>query len=129
MFTQLRFAHKIIITAAGLLILTLTVSNTYHYFKINVQTETNLERGINEIASSVSGNIANWLNSKLQIVNAIAQSTRESSDSATILAAVQQADVAGLFKNTYVGVERTGQFIVDDVSIKLPDDFDARQRP
>ena len=75
MFSQLKFAHKIIITAAVLLILTLTVSNTYHYFKINEQTETNLERGINEIARSVSGNIANWLNSKLQIVNAIAQST------------------------------------------------------
>ncbi|WDE12201.1 methyl-accepting chemotaxis protein [Thalassomonas haliotis] len=129
MFSQLKFAHKIIITAAVLLILTLTVSNAYHYLKINDQTETNLERGINEIARSVSGNIANWLNSKLQIVNAIAQSTRESSDSMTILATVQQADVAGLFKNTYVGVERTGEFIVDDVSIKLPDDFDARQRP
>ncbi|WDD99424.1 methyl-accepting chemotaxis protein [Thalassomonas actiniarum] len=129
MFSQLKFAHKIILTAAALLILTLTVSSAYHYLKINQQTETNLERGINEIARSVSGNIANWLNSKLQIVNAIAQSTRESSDSATILATVQQAQVAGLFKNTYVGVERSGEFIVDDVSIKLPDDFDARQRP
>ncbi|WP_281560812.1 methyl-accepting chemotaxis protein [Thalassomonas sp. RHCl1] len=129
MFSQLKFAHKIILTAAVLLILTLTVSSAYHYLKINEQTETNLERGINEIARSVSGNIANWLNSKLQIVNAIAQSTREGSDSATILATVQQAQVAGLFKNTYVGVERSGEFIVDDVSIKLPDDFDARQRP
>ena len=129
MFSKLKFAQKIILVAAILLILTLTVSTTSFYIKLKTQTELNLNRGINEIASSVSGNIANWLNSKLQIVTAIAQSTKRDSDSAFILASVQQAETAGLFKNTYVGVERSGEFIVDDLSINLPDDFDARQRP
>jgi methyl-accepting chemotaxis protein len=129
MALKLSFAHKIIIVAATLLILTLTVSTVTNYISLKNSTEENLNRAIDEIGSSVAGNIANWLNSKLAIVNAIADSAASNMTKAVILQRVQQATKAGSFKNAYVGIEETGEFILDDATLILPDDYDARGRP
>lgn len=129
MFSKLKFAHKINLVAAVLLVLALTVLTVRNYSAVKNEVHDNLVQGITEIASSVSGNIANWLNGKLNIVEAIAASTDAESSAEQIFDIVLQADVSGDFKNAYVGVENTGQFILDDPTIKLPPTFDARQRP
>ncbi|GHF88462.1 methyl-accepting chemotaxis protein [Thalassotalea marina] len=126
---QLKFAHKIILVSVVLLILALTASTTINYISLKQGTQTNLNRAIDEIGHSVAGNIANWLGGKLQIVQAIAQNTKSDDDTETMLDAVQQAVKSGKLKNTYIGVESTGQFILDDLTIQLPAGFDARQRP
>ncbi|MFD2165580.1 methyl-accepting chemotaxis protein [Thalassotalea euphylliae] len=129
MFAKLKFAHKINLVAAILLVFALTVLTIRNYSAVKTQIQDNLAQGISEITSSVSGNIANWLNGKLAIVNAIAQATDADSSSARISDIVVQADISGDFKNAYVGVESTGEFILDDPTVQLPADFDARQRP
>ncbi|WP_175573139.1 methyl-accepting chemotaxis protein [Thalassotalea sp. PP2-459] len=125
----LKFAHKIIAVTVFLLILALAVSTSINYFSLKQDTEDNLNRAIDEIGHSVSGNIANWLNGRLQIIEAIAENATSDDDTETMLTAVQQAVKAGDLKNTYIGVEKTGQFILDDLTIELPAGFDARQRP
>ncbi|NMP30567.1 methyl-accepting chemotaxis protein [Thalassotalea sp. M1531] len=129
MFAKLKFAHKINLVAAVLLVLALTILTIRNYSAVKSEVHENLSQGIAEISSSVSGNIANWLNGKLAIVEAIASSTEAGADSERIADIVIQADVSGDFKNAYVGVEGSGEFILDDPSIVLPEGFDARQRP
>ncbi|NQZ81652.1 MAG: methyl-accepting chemotaxis protein [Colwellia sp.] len=129
MAIKLGFAQKIIIVAASLLILILTVSTITNYISLKNNTEENLNRAIDEIGTSVSGNIANWLNSKSDIVNAIAHSAASNMDRDVILQRVQQATKAGSFKNAYVGVEESGEFILDDQDLVLPEGYDARGRP
>lgn len=126
---QFKFAHKIIAVSVVLLILALSVSTSINYISIKNDTQANLNRAIDEIGYSVTGNIANWLNGKLRIVDSIAQSTSENLETKTVLKVVQQAVKAGAFKNAYVGVESSGKFILDDEALVLPADFDARQRP
>lgn len=126
---QLKFAHKIIIISAVLLVLALLVSTTINYISLKSDTQENLNRAIDEIGYSVSSNIANWLNGKLRIVNSIAQSTSENPEANTVLKTVQQAVKSGAFKNAYVGVESSGKFILDDESLVLPEGYDARKRP
>jgi len=126
---QLKFAHKIIIVSVALLILALTTSTTINYVSLKKDTQTNLNRAIDEIGFSVAGNISNWLNGKLRIVNSIAQTTPAEPQTEEVLQAVQQAAKAGAFKSAYVGVENSGQFILDDAELVLPEGFDARQRP
>jgi len=126
---KLSFAHKIIMVAATLLILTLSISTITNYISLKNSTEENLNRAIDEIGTSVAGNIANWLNSKLAIVDAIADSAASNMTRTVIVQRVQQATKAGSFKNAYVGVEESGEFILDDESLVLPDDYDARGRP
>ena len=126
---QLKFAHKIMLVTAILVVLALTVSTSINYFSLRTNTQENLNRAIDEIGYSVSSNIANWLNARLQIIQAIAANTKAEDDSSTMLTAVKQAVEAGKLKNTYIGVERTGEFILNDENLELPPDFDARQRP
>ncbi|GLX80788.1 methyl-accepting chemotaxis protein [Thalassotalea eurytherma] len=129
MINKLKFAHKIIIVAASLLILALAISTTNHYFSVKQDTKTNLTRAITEISDSVSLNIANWLNGKLAIVESLAKSAGIDQDQVFLERSAVMADVAGDFKNSYVAIEQTGQFILDDKSIVLPADFDPRKRP
>ncbi|MAG75908.1 MAG: chemotaxis protein [Colwelliaceae bacterium] len=129
MFSKLKFAHKVNLVAAVLLVLALSILTIRNYNAVKHEVHQNLSHGITEIATSVSGNIANWLNGKLSIVKSIAQSTDANADEDRIFDIVVQADTSGDFKNAYVGVEATGQFILDDPSIQLPPTFDARQRP
>ncbi|WP_286233974.1 methyl-accepting chemotaxis protein [Thalassotalea sediminis] len=125
----LKFAHKIIAVTVLLLILALAVSTSINYFSIKQDTEDNLNRAIDEIGHSVSSNISNWLNGKLRIVESIAQTTPANPEKALVLSAVQQAAKSGEFKSAYVGVESTGEFILDDQTLALPAGYDARKRP
>jgi len=126
---QLKFAHKIILVSAALLILALTVSTTINYISLKNNTQQNLNRAIDEIGHSVAGNIANWLSARLQIITAVSVNTKIGDTSEDMGTAVRQAVSAGKLKNTYIGVEKTGEFILDDLSVELPEGFDARQRP
>ena len=126
---QLKFAHKIIAISVILLVLALSISTTINYVSLKQDTQANLNRAIDEIGQSVSSNIANWLNGKLRIVESIAQSTSATPQFDVVLQTVQQAAKAGAFKSAYIGVESTGEFILDDQALVLPDGFDARSRP
>jgi methyl-accepting chemotaxis protein len=126
---KLNFSQKIIIVATVLLLLALSVSTSINYISLKNNTQENLNRAIDEIGHSVSGNIANWLTNRLQVINAVASHLTLEDSPEDIFSAVQQAVEAGKMKNTYVGLASTGKFILDDVTIKLPADFDIRQRP
>ena len=126
---RLNFSHKIIIVATVLLLIALSVSTSINYIFLKENTQKNLNKAINEIGHSVSGNIANWLTNRLQIINAVALNIPDINRHDEIFNAVQQAVKAGKMKNTFVGIAGTGKFILDDLTIVLPDDFDIRQRP
>jgi methyl-accepting chemotaxis protein len=126
---KLNFSHKIIIVSTILLLLALSVSTSINYISLKNNTQENLNLAIDEIGHSVSGNIANWLTNRLQIIEAVALNITTDNGHDEIFKAVQQAVVAGKMKNTYVGLASTGRFILDDLAIKLPADFDIRQRP
>lgn len=126
---KLNFSHKIIIVSTILLLLALSVSTSINYISLKNNTQENLNLAIDEIGHSVAGNIANWLTNRLQIIEAVALNITTYNGHDEIFKAVQQAVVAGKMKNTYVGLASTGRFILDDLAIKLPADFDIRQRP
>lgn len=62
------------------------------------QTQTRLTLVLQEISSSVSQNIANWLNNRLEIVVSIAQGHKADDSIEQIRRRLKTADVAGNFK-------------------------------
>ncbi len=136
MISRLKFSHKIMLVGASILVLVLGAFTLNNYLSMKRQTEQELQHVLSEISLSVSQNIANWLNTKLEIVNSVSEtsatlvqaSLTDKSKESDVRHIVQIANRAGLFKNTYVGTEQ-GAFILDDESIVLPDGYDARQRP
>ncbi|TWX51045.1 methyl-accepting chemotaxis protein [Colwellia hornerae] len=126
---KLKFSHKIIMVTTVLLLIALSVSTSINYIFLKDHTQKNLNNAIDEIGRSVSGNIANWLTNRLQIIDAVALNITDINSHEEIFHAVQQAVKAGKMKNTFVGLASTGEFILDDLTIQLPEGFDIRQRP
>ena len=128
MLKSLKFTQKVIIAASLILVLVLGVFTATNFFQMSAQIRTDLQAQMQALSSSVSSNISQWLNDRMRIVRATADAYRASDDMATALAKVQQSKAAGGFKNVYYGLT-DGTFILDDTSIDLPDDYDARARP
>lgn len=128
MLASLKFTTKVTIAASLVLVLVLGLFTVNNYIAMRNQTQQQLALVLQQNSESVSQNIANWLNDKLAIVKSIAY-THQTTDPETLtLAQLNTAEVAGNFKNTYIG-KPSGVFILNDTSVVLPADFDATSRP
>lgn len=128
MFHSLKFTTKITIAASLVLVLVLGLFTVNNFISMRSQTEQQLELVLKEISQSVSQNIANWLNGKLNIVVSVADTYQPQDPESLTLMQIKQANKSGDFKNTYIG-KLDGAFVLNDPSIELPSDYDARQRP
>lgn len=128
MFQSLKFTSKVTFAASLVLVLVLFGFTLNNYVVMRSQTHEQLTSVLHEISQSVSQNIANWLNSKLAIVEGVAEVYDEGLSKQQVLNRLALADKAGNFKNVYVG-RTDGTFILDDQTIQLPADYDARSRP
>ncbi|NQZ12507.1 MAG: methyl-accepting chemotaxis protein, partial [Algicola sp.] len=95
MLSQLSFSQKIIFAASVLLVIVQISTTAANYYSLHNSTRESLDRSIAQVGSSVSANIANWLNGKLGIVVSVADSSSTAADNAAILAVVQQGRDAG----------------------------------
>ncbi|KTD91811.1 methyl-accepting chemotaxis protein [Pseudoalteromonas sp. H71] len=128
MFGALKFTTKVTIAASVVLVLVLGLFTVNNYTTLKNQTQTQLALVLQQNSESVSQNIASWLNAKLSIVNAFAQTHKPSDSNTLTLSQLNTAELAGDFKNTYIG-QSNGNFILNDQTVVLPPDFDATSRP
>ncbi|RRS08065.1 methyl-accepting chemotaxis protein [Pseudoalteromonas sp. J010] len=128
MFKALKFTTKVTVAASLVLVIVLGLFTINNFLVMRDQTQTRLTLVLQEISSSVSQNIANWLNNRLEIVVSIAQGHKADDSIEQIRRRLKTADVAGNFKNVFIGTP-DGTFVLDDPSIQLPADFDATSRP
>lgn len=128
MFKALKFTTKVTIAASLVLVLVLGLFTVNNFLVMRDQTQTRLTLVLQEISSSVSQNIANWLNSRLDIVVSVAEGHQGNDSLEQVRRRLKTADQAGDFKNVYIGTQ-DGTFILDDPSIVLPSDFNATTRP
>ena len=128
MFQTFKFTTKVTLAASLLLVTVLGLFTINNFVLLRGQTHDQLEAVLTEVSESVSRNIANWLNARLQIVKAVAAGHQASDDKATAIRRLQDARSAGNFKNVYIGTaDRT--FLLDDPAIQLPADYDPTGRP
>lgn len=122
------FSQKITIAACFILVLGLFFFSLVNYFRMQSQTHQDLQQEIAATSEAATANISNWLNGKIDLVKAVADQVEQSSDPQTITNQLTLARNGGAFNNVYYGQEN-GAFLIDDPSIELPDDYDARTRP
>ncbi|MCC5855376.1 MAG: methyl-accepting chemotaxis protein [Idiomarina sp.] len=128
MLSTLRFTHKVTLASALILVVILGAFTLVNNRIMATQTEQKLEAMLSEVSRSVALNIANWLTGKQDIVSAAASMFDSTSNETAQIQQLRLAQRSGDFKNVYFGLA-DGRFILDDPSIQLPADFDARQRP
>ena len=128
MLKKLKFTQKVIVAASAILVLVLGVFTLTNFLQMSTQTRTDLQQQMQALSDSVSNNISQWFNDRMSIVQATANVYEPSDSTARALQRVQQSKAAGNFKNVYYGLI-DGTFLLDDINIDLPDDYDARTRP
>ncbi|HAT41694.1 MAG TPA: methyl-accepting chemotaxis protein [Rheinheimera sp.] len=128
MFQAMKFTSKVTLATSLLLVMILGVFTVNNFILMRSQTQTQLEAVLNAVSEAVSHNIAGWLNGKLQIVKSVAERHQADDSNEVMLRRMQDARVAGDFKNVYIG-KAEKQFVLDDPSIQLPADYDPTIRP
>ncbi len=128
MLRSLKFTTKVTFAASLVLVFVLGLFTINNFIAMQNQTQEQLSSVLHEVSESVSQNISNWLNGKLAIVSGVAKVFTNDLSKQQVLDRLYLADQAGDFKNVYIG-RADGTFILDDQTIQLPADYDARQRP
>lgn len=123
---KLKFQQKIILLSSLILVVSFGLFAINSYIYQANKTEQNLISALDEISASVSSNIANWMNAKLNIVRAAAEQAEKTSDPNELLGIMKQGAVAGDM-DVYVGLSN-GQFILSSEA-DMPSGFDPRVRP
>ncbi|MET1256813.1 methyl-accepting chemotaxis protein [Aliikangiella maris] len=126
--SKLQFSHKLIILSSLLLVLALSASALNSYFLLKEQTQQSLTTAINQLSTTISENIADWLNAKANITNSMAIAASDDMSKEALRKVLKQGLRTGDLKNTFIGTEDK-RFIVDDESVELPSDYDPRTRP
>lgn len=128
MLSSFKFTHKVMLAVSLSIALVLGTFTLSNFLQMREQVHTDLHRQLQALSESVSQNIADWLNAKMRIIQATAEVIDPNDAQSTIMGQLSQSRIAGDFMNVYVGLP-AGTFILDDPSIELPDDYDARERP
>lgn len=126
---NLTFSQKLILLASTLLVLALAASSFNNYRLLKAKTEKDLVASILEISSATSANISDWLNQKSAIVLSMSNSLAIDLNDDAILKVLQQAQKTGDFKNTFVGMQQSKDMFLDDLAVKLPENYDPSTRP
>lgn len=128
MLRSFKFTHKVMLAASLSLALVLGAFTLSNVLQMRTQVHTDLNRQLAALSESVSQNIATWLNAKMAIVQATAEVVDGAAATNHVIEQLTQSRMAGDFINVYVGLP-DGTFILDDPSVELPLDYDARERP
>lgn len=128
MLSSFKFTHKVMLAVCLSIALVLGAFTLSNFLQMRDQVHTDLQRQLQALSESVSQNIADWLNAKMRIIQATAEVIDPNDEQSAIMGQLTQSRIAGDFMNVYLGLP-AGTFILDDPSIELPDDYDARERP
>ncbi|MBO1520065.1 methyl-accepting chemotaxis protein [Oceanisphaera pacifica] len=125
----MQIAHKVGITAAAVLLLTVSILSWMQLSQVRNALRSQTSAAITETSSALARQIENWLNSKLKLVDMMAQNI----NSQYSLEQVQQVFDIPLLKEEFLlvfgGLEsQNGRSIGNDPNWN-PLNWDARQRP
>lgn len=124
----MKFTHKILVAASAVMVLAFAGFSGSQYVLIKNQTESDLINDLGQLAGLTAHSIADWMNNKLQIVDAVAKSLDKDISDKTVRNVVDQAGRSSLFDSVYVGMEKDGKFI-DNNDKPSSAGYDPRKRP
>nr|WP_161867094.1 methyl-accepting chemotaxis protein [Pseudomonas yangonensis] len=125
----MKIAHKVGIAAATVLFLTTSLLSLSQVSQVRETLRSQVEESIAESSSALAGQIENWLNAKLRLIDLMAQTI----DSNYSPEETQRVFNAPLLKSEFIlvfgALEADGKPIKNSDEWKPNADWDGRQRP
>jgi methyl-accepting chemotaxis protein len=124
----MKFAHKIVIAASLILILSLGLLSSYQYFQVKNEINNQVNANTEELVASLSNNIEAVMASKSDLTAYAASLIGEDLSEGHVSEVIGQPMMRKHFLLAGVGIEATGQTIGNDPNWSPPPGYDPRKR-
>ena len=127
---HLTFGQKLLTAFGILLLLVMTVFTIAGDLRLQKTTDTYVEALIEDAVAQSTSGIAEWLNTRLAMIEAVTSALEKTEDDSQARNVLQAITSGGGFRDVYVG--RTDGYLLmqsEAANAALPEDFDPRTRP
>jgi methyl-accepting chemotaxis protein len=123
----LKFSHKILLAAALIVIAAFALFTLYNDYLQRNAIRDDLDSYLQEMGSSTSSNIENWLSGRILLTENTAQSISNNAEPASVNKLLEQKALLSTFSFSYLGSD-DGSFTMRPNS-EMPAGYDPRTRP
>lgn len=124
---NLKFSHKILLAASGVVVLAFALFTLYNDYLQRNTIRQNLESSVEQAGELTASSVQNWMSGRVLVLENLAQNIAHQGANADLPGLVDQPALTSNFQFTYVG-QANGVF-TQRPDAKMPDGYDPRQRP
>lgn len=124
---NLKFSHKILLAASGVVVLAFALFTLYNDYLQRNTIKQNIESSVQQAGNLTASSVQNWLSGRILVLESLAQNVAHQGSQADFPGLVDQPAFTSNFQFTYVG-QANGVF-TQRPDAKMPDDYDPRERP
>ncbi len=124
----MKFAHKIIIAASFILVLSLGLLSSYQYYQVKTEINNQVNASTEELVTSLSNNIKAVMETKADLTAYAVSLIGDNLAEGHIIKVLNQPVIKKHFLLAGVGIETTGQTIGNDPGWNPGADYDPRKR-
>ena len=124
---NLKFSHKILLAASGVVVLAFALFTLYNDYLQRNTIRQNLESSVQQAGDLTASSVQNWMSGRVLVLENLAQNVAHQGANADLPGLVSQPALTSNFQFTYVG-QANGVF-TQRPDAKMPDGYDPRQRP
>ncbi|KAF1310381.1 chemotaxis protein [Pseudomonas sp. SG-MS2] len=124
---NLKFRHKILLSACGVVVLAFALFTLYNdYLQRNIIAQ-NIESSVQQSGALTASSVQNWMSGRILVLENLAQDIAEQGTGDTLAGLIEQPSYTTNFLFTYLG-QANGVF-TQRPNAQMPAGYDPRQRP
>ena len=124
---NLKFSHKILLAASGVVVLAFALFTLYNDYLQRDTIKQNIESSVQQAGNLTASSVQNWLTGRILVLESLAQSVAHQGSQADLPGLVDQPAFTSNFQFTYVG-QVNGVF-TQRPDATMPAGYDPRERP
>ncbi|AOA07414.1 chemotaxis protein [Pseudomonas fragi] len=124
---NLKFSHKILLAASGVVVLAFALFTLYNDYLQRDTIKQNIESSVQQAGNLTASSVQNWLGGRILVLESLAQNVAHQGNQADLPGLVDQPAFTSNFQFTYVG-QANGVF-TQRPDATMPAGYDPRERP
>ncbi len=124
---NLKFRHKILLSACGVVVLAFALFTLYNDYLQRSTIAQNLESSVRQSGALTVSSVKNWMSGRILVLENLAQDIAQQGAGDNLAGLVNQPSYTGNFLFTYLG-QANGAF-TQRPDAAMPAGYDPRQRP
>ncbi|WP_342649269.1 methyl-accepting chemotaxis protein [Pseudomonas sp. REB1044] len=124
---NLKFRHKILLSACGVVVLAFALFTLYNDYLQRKTIAQNIESSVQQAGALTASSVQNWMSGRILVLENLAQDIAQQGTGSQVAGLVDQPSYTSNFQFTYFG-QNNGAF-TQRPDAQMPDGYDPRKRP